>query len=312
MNVSILIITRNRSADLAKTLESLRGVQVPAELKVELIVVDNGSTDGTWNLVQNFDAGTLPLRAVAEPRPGQTKGRNRGMAEAAGEVILFTDDDVRPPANWISGMSDPIFSGKAEAVCGGVELAPHLLRPWMTPTHRSWLAATDWLERGKPTSMVGANMAFSRKVMEKVPAFDEELGPGASGFGDDGLFSSQVIEAGFPIFDAMDVCIEHHPDPNRLDRASWIKAAEGRGRSQAYRGHHWEHWGCRMGALKVMKAQWNLSKWRKQHAALMTPEGCSLEELDLVFQLEMVRSHLKESKRVRNYDKRGLVKLRSL
>lgn len=66
-----------------------------------------------------------------------------------------------------------------------------------------------------------------------------------------------------------------------------------------------------MGALKVMKAQWNLAKWRKQNAALMTPEGCSLEELDLVFQLEMVRSHLKESKRPRNYDKRGLVKLRS-
>lgn len=310
MKVSTIIVTKNRAADLAGTLAAMRRVHVPDFLEAELIVVDNGSSDETPEVVRSGDAGMLPLRHVCEPDGGQTVGRNRGMAESTGDIILFTDDDVRPPADWIVRMCEPVIQGKGDAVSGGVTLAPHLVRPWMTSVHRSWLAATDWLEKEAPRSMVGANMAFARRVLDKVPGFDPELGPGASGFGDDALFASQLLAAGFRIVDGMDVSIEHHFDASRLTRASWLGAAEKRGRSHAYRGHHWEHWGCRFGNLKILRAQARLAAWRARNKDKFHDEGCEREELDLVFDLALVRGHLEESGRERNYDRHGLVKLR--
>lgn len=310
MKCSILIVTRNRAADLAETLRAMCVVHVPEGLDAELLVVDNGSTDETADVVANHVAGDIPVRYTCEPRPGQTMGRNRGLAETSGEMILFTDDDVRPPVDWLLGMCESITDGRGDAVSGGVHLAPHLVRPWMTPVHRSWLADTGWLGRDAPQSMVGANMAFSRKVLEKVPGFDPELGPGASGFGDDTLLASQFVEAGYRIYDALDVSIEHHFEPSRLERDSWLGAAEKRGVSHAYRGHHWEHWGCRFGQLKVLRAKAKLAAWRSRNSSLMSEEeGCSCEELDLVFDLALVRGHLKESRRKPNYERHGLVKI---
>ncbi len=309
MKASILIVTKNRAADLLQTLRSLRLVHVPDSFGVELIVVDNGSTDDTAAVVKATTFEHLPLRCVHEPHGGQTFGRNRGLAESSGDVILFTDDDIRPSAEWLVAMCEPILQGKADAVSGGVSLAPHLLRPWMTPVHRSWLAATDWLDRGNPQSMVGANMAFARRVLDKVPGFDPELGPGALGFGDDGLFASQLLAADYKIHDKLDVGIEHHFDASRLTRESWLKAAEMRGNSHAYLGHHWEHWGCRFGRVKVLRAKARLAAWRSHNGDMLLTEGCELEEMDLVFELALARAHLKESARARNYERHGLAKL---
>ena len=104
MNASILIVTRNRASDLAQTLRAMRLVHIPDCLKVELIVIDNGSTDDTCEVVKTCDTGKLPLRYIHEPQVGQSVGRNRGMAESTGDVILFTDDDVRPPPEWVGKM----------------------------------------------------------------------------------------------------------------------------------------------------------------------------------------------------------------
>ena len=310
MKCSIIIVTRNRAVDLAETLEAMRVAHVPDGMKVELVVIDNGSTDNTRDVVGTSDCGEIEVRYFVEQKPGKCRGLNLGLAESGGDILLFTDDDVRPSVDWIAGMCEPIIDGRGDAVSGGVHLAPHLVRPWMTPVHRSWLADTGWLERDAPQSMVGANMAFSRKVLEKVPGFDPELGPGASGFGDDALLASQFVEAGYKIYDALDVSIDHHFEPTRLERDCWLGAAEKRGVSHAYRGHHWEHWGCRFGQLKVLRAKAKLAAWRSRNSSLMSEEeGCSCEELDLVFDLALVRGHLKESRRKRNYERHGLVKI---
>ena len=156
--------------------------------------------------------------------------------------------------------------------------------------------------------MVGANMAFSRAVLEKVGGFDPELGPGALGFGDDSLFASQILKAGFRVHNGTDVVLEHHFEESRLMREAWLDAAERRGRSHAYRGHHWEHWNCRFSLLKEMLATRRLDRWRSENAEKIRPEGCEGEELDLVFNLALVRAHVRESQRSRNYDKHGLTK----
>lgn len=310
MKVSVIIVTRDRANDLRETLASIKGVRVPAGMEAELLVVDNGSTDETPEVVKNCDPGGFRLVYLTEPRKGKSHGLNLGIERAAGEILLFTDDDVRMPADWIEGMCAPILDGDAKVVAGGMRLAPHLLRPWMTSSHRSWLAASEWLTPGAPESLVGANMAVSREVFQKVPGFDPELGGGGLGFCEDGLFAGQLLAAGYRIAGRLDVCLEHHLDPSRLTRRAWLAAAENRGRSHAYRGHHWEHWPCRFGLLKVPLAKARLAWWRARNRDKIRDEGCEMEELDLVFRLGVAAGHLLESKRPRNYERHGLRRIR--
>lgn len=309
MNVSILLVTRNRAEDLRQTLGAMTCVEVPEGMEVELLVVDNGSGDHTAEVVKSATGLAFPVRYILETREGKSNGLNRGLAESKGDVIVFTDDDVRPPADWVTGMYAPISNGLADVVAGGVKLAPSLDRPWMTSTHRSWLAATEWLDTDAAESLVGANMAISREVLKKVPGFDPELGGGGLGFCEDGLFASQLKAAGFRFAKRLDVCIEHHPDPSRLSRESWLAAAEKRGISYAYRGHHWEHWGCRFGRTRYLKASLELFAWRLKNSGRIREEGCDEIEMDLVYKRAMVLGHVAEHRKPRKYERHGLVKL---
>ena len=160
----------------------MAGVCAANPMLTELIVVDNASTDDTAETVKSCRLPNMTTRLVYEPRRGQCYARNTGIAVARGEVVLFTDDDIRFPDNWIAGMSEPILSGRADAVVGGVRIAPHLERCWMESTHRTWLAGTQDINPKQPERMVGASMAFARQVLDKVPQFDTELGPGRLAF----------------------------------------------------------------------------------------------------------------------------------
>lgn len=310
MKVSIIIVTRNRAADLAQTLAAMRCVRVPDGLTAELLVVDNGSTDTTAEAVNSARLDKVTVGYLREERAGLSRGRNRGLAETSGEIVVFTDDDIRFPAEWLAAMTAPIAAGTAKAVCGGVQIAPHLLKPWMRLIHRSWLASTEWLDPRDPTSMIGANMAFSREVLGKVPGFDIELGAGALGTSEETLFAAQLRQAGYQIFSRLDVCVEHHFQPSRLHRDSWVDAAAKQGASLAYRGHHWEHWGCRIGRLRRLIAARNLAQWREHHLPQMEAEGCHEQELMLLVEMATVCAHLEERRRPRNYERHGLSRIR--
>lgn len=308
MKASIVIVTRNRAEQLRATLDSLNQVAVPEGVDCELLLIDNGSDDHSADVMRSFDGKGIVVRQIFEEKRGKSSGMNRAFGEARGEIILSVDDDVRFPPDWIERMIEPIADGHADAVAGGVVLAPELVREWMTPMHRSWLADTLWLERRVPRSYVGANMAIARHVLERVPGYDTELGPGGYGYCDDVLFSTQLRHAGYRIADRLDVCVVHHPDEHRLTRCSWLDAAWSRGLSQAYVGHHWEHWGCRLGWLKLARAKARLKLWRMTHPRWVDADGCDQDEMRLVFELATVAGHLNESKRRRNYEKNGLIR----
>ena len=240
-NVSIVICTRNRAESLRQTLESIARVEKPKYLSVELIVVDNGSTDATASVARDINLPGLPVRYVLESRPGLSFARNAGIATAAGDFILFCDDDVRPSSTWLAGMCAKLLSGKAEAVAGGITIAPALVRPWMTLYLRAVLASTESLDPDSPGRLIGANMAVSRGVFSRIPLFDSELGAGALGYGEETLFASQLLAAGFRIAGALNADVEHHFDPSRLSRRALLSAADKSGRSEAYKAWHWSH-----------------------------------------------------------------------
>ena len=94
--ISIIIPVWNGERRIVQTLEAIKAQTVKRN-HFEVIVIDNGSTDGTANAVRSFDFVTL----LSEPIPGSYRSRNRGLAVARGKYVLFTDGDCVPAANWI-------------------------------------------------------------------------------------------------------------------------------------------------------------------------------------------------------------------
>jgi GT2 family glycosyltransferase len=232
------------------------------------------------------------------------------LAEARGRIIVFTDDDVVPPRDWLVKLCAPLLRGEADVVAGGVRLASHLRRAWMTPGQRAWLADTEFLGAGTPGRIVSANMAIARSVLKKVPEFDPELGPGALGYGEDTLFSQQLKLTGCRVVGVLDPAVEHHFPESRLERQSWLEAARKMGRTDAYLAHHWEH------------AQWSRPRWLLLKAVLRfavcrassrhgTPPAAdpALPRLaDATRHLHACLHYLRERRKPRHYTQRGSVK----
>ncbi|HEY3755760.1 MAG TPA: glycosyltransferase [Opitutaceae bacterium] len=257
--VSVIICTRGRPDDLALTLQSLRGVAVPPEVRAELVVVENSADRQAETVVAGFRHPDLTVRYLSEPTAGKPHALNRAVRETQSDVLLFTDDDVRFPPDWIAGVCGPILRGEADGVAGGVRLAPHLLRPWMGRLHRAWLASTaDYLTAPNPSEMCGANMAVSRRAIEAAGPYNIELGPGRGNM-EETVLSWQIRQRGFKIAAALDVQVEHHFSPGRLRYEHWVKVATENGRSKAYLLHHWHHRRAALPALRQIYFRFKLA-----------------------------------------------------
>ncbi len=131
--VSVVVCTRNRAASLDALLDTASRLRIPARTAWEVIIVDNGSTDETAEVVRRH-AGQLPIRRVEEPRIGLSHARNRGIAEARGRYLCWTDDDVRLDPDWLAGYVAAFDRHPDAAVFGGPIL------PQVEPPTPSWFA----------------------------------------------------------------------------------------------------------------------------------------------------------------------------
>lgn len=243
---SIIICTRNRAESLTETLKSIAQLALPADGSVELMIVDNGSTDHTRAVVDRFDHAGFTVSYLVENKPGVANARTTALQRARGDILLWTDDDVRVPRDWIQGMARPILEDGAMLVAGGVDPAPHLAeRLGQRPlsAFRGWFACTDHIDPDKPNGVVGANMAMHKDAKSFVPAFDPELGPGApkTGFAEEVLFARQLADQNQQVVTALDVRVTHHFDESRLTPDAVLETARKMGNSHAYVFHHWNN-----------------------------------------------------------------------
>lgn len=276
--ISILIATFNRAADLRQTLASFESVAVPPGWDVELLVIDNASTDSTAEVVSTCKLPNMTLRYRHEPIPGKSGALNGALAEIDSEIVLLTDDDVRVPENWVVEMASPLLANEADAVAGSISIAPHLLRGWMTLAHRKSMA--EFVPAaGLAQDMVGANMGFKTNVATKIGGFALELGGGSLGNGEDSLFYWQAKQAGFRVLGLPKVIVEHHFQASRLKRENWIKGAACRGRSQAVMNYRWlKHSGCSP-VWKVWQYWVCVQCWRALNATALFNTPCHGLEL---------------------------------
>jgi glycosyltransferase involved in cell wall biosynthesis len=139
LSISIVVCTRNRAEQLRRMLTTALALNVPDGLQWELVVVDNGSKDGTAAVVEAH-AARLPLRSVFEPLAGLSHARNRGVEEARGDFICWTDDDVLLDPAWLASYWDAIRRHPEAAVFGG-RILPCLelpLVPWFERHLGQW------------------------------------------------------------------------------------------------------------------------------------------------------------------------------
>lgn len=117
-DLTVLMPTFNRASVLRTTLEALRHVRV-GDLSVEIVVIDNGSSDETQAVLREFSS-QLPLRQIYEPKPGKCNALNRALRESTlGDIVLFTDDDVTPDPSWFEAVVATCQRWPQHAVFGG-------------------------------------------------------------------------------------------------------------------------------------------------------------------------------------------------
>jgi len=191
--ISICICTYNRSESLWRTLDSLAKQDDIDSGALEVLIVDNNCTDGTANVVEAFRE-KLPIRRVTEHRQGLSHARNRAVADFRGEVLLFTDDDIRFGPGWLTAYRDAIRRFPDTDYFGG-----RILPDWGQRKPR-WIGdeplplidgVLGWFDHGAETRLVwpteeppfGASFAVRRRLFEKTGLFRIDLGTGGMGLG---------------------------------------------------------------------------------------------------------------------------------
>lgn len=207
MNVSVVVCTLNRAALLPRLLQRLRPELGQDD---EVIVVDNGSTDDTGEVVARAAAGSpkLAIRYVAEPEQGLSHARNCGILEAKGEIVAFLDDDALPQPGWLAAHRRHYEQdARVGAVGGPIELLFEAERPsWLTGSFEQLLGRYDLggeakvyggLEGSHTPS--GGNMSFRRSALAEVGPFDVELGRSGDDFlaGEEYDLAHRLFRAGW-------------------------------------------------------------------------------------------------------------------
>jgi glycosyltransferase involved in cell wall biosynthesis len=179
MDLSIVIASHNRSQSLLDFLQQLSHQEVPNGVNWEVLIIDNGSSDGTRAMVAPFiEKDPKRFRYLFEKRPCKSIALNAGIREAAGEVLVFTDDDCVPAPCWLASLAQEFSSDPTVAVVGGrVELFNDQHRPVSirTSPHKTTISTIDDLF----SLFIGCNMAIHRRVFSSIVNFDPLLGPGA-------------------------------------------------------------------------------------------------------------------------------------
>ncbi|MBB2958520.1 glycosyltransferase family 2 protein [Pseudoclavibacter helvolus] len=186
IDVSVVIPVLNGMPELEHQLDALAAQQTSAAW--EVIVVDNGSTDGTKVHVESrvSDFPVLLRLVDASSRKGISHARNTGVAQAAGNKIGFCDADDRVGPTWIAGIVKALDLHEASG--GPLRLLADPFDP-----SAAELPYSSYTETSRGGQVTGCNMAVRRTVLEAVGGFDEDLPPYG---GEDLEFAIRLHQAG--------------------------------------------------------------------------------------------------------------------
>jgi glycosyltransferase involved in cell wall biosynthesis len=144
------------------------------EERREILVVDNGSTDRTAEIVKEF-----PVRYVLEGRRGIPYARNRGIEESRGEIIAFTDSDCVASRRWLSELVQGFIDGKTGAIEGETVDYPPVTPVESYMARRRTKSKKFRLKSPLSPYINTVNVAFRREVFDKIGMFDTQFKGGS-------------------------------------------------------------------------------------------------------------------------------------
>lgn len=183
MKCSLIICSRNRARSLENTLHRVLEQQYGPGL--EIVLVDNGSTDDTQAVIEAFTENSPhPVKSILEPELGLSHARNTGVRIASGDIVVFIDDDAYPcNCDWIEKLAEP-YSRDEVAAAGG-----DILPVWPGEGQPDWLHTSllpclgIMVDRQAITAPVsypnypwGANVSFRKNLLERYGGFRPDLG----------------------------------------------------------------------------------------------------------------------------------------
>jgi glycosyltransferase involved in cell wall biosynthesis len=219
-DVSIVVPTFNRADRVVRLIANLLD-QDAEGIAFEVLIVDNGSSDGTAALVRGIAERDVRIAYVHEPIRGASHARNAGVARAKGDIVAFLDDDVVPARDWVRAMKRTFDAHpKVDCVGGRVEGAwPPSVPRWVTPQHVAPLAlqidrTREFDANHASACLITANFACRRRVFGEVggfsPAFMRD---------EDREFNLRLWQAGKRGLYADDVRVTADIDPARLTKS---------------------------------------------------------------------------------------------
>jgi glycosyltransferase involved in cell wall biosynthesis len=173
--ISIVVPVKNSAETIEELLKSLLRLDYNWE-RLEILIVDGRSTDGTREIVERY-----PVRLLEEEGRGLNAARNTGVRHSKGEIIAFTDGDCIVPPDWVRGIAEN-FRDPSVAFVGGLVEGYHkdnFLSVYMDETF--FHAVPNFSTRSETTDLrilrfpAGCNMAFRRHALEKINLFDERI-----------------------------------------------------------------------------------------------------------------------------------------
>jgi glycosyltransferase involved in cell wall biosynthesis len=202
--VTVVIPTLNEEAVIARCLDSLREMQYPREA-FEVIVVDNGSTDRTLDIVRSYSTA-LNLRILSQTNGHISALRNLGAAAARGKMLAFLDADCLAPESWLSEGTALLASDDC-GVIGGFYLIPEN-SSWVA---RAWYGDEAISKKGKTAYVPSGNLLVDRSDFVRIGGFDETLETN-----EDFEFCQRANQAGLAVWAFPEIGVIHLGTPQTL------------------------------------------------------------------------------------------------
>ncbi len=206
--LTIAVCTYNRAALLPRALDSISN-QTANRRDLEILVVDNGSTDQTRELVAAVQSEDSGVRYVVEPKAGIAHARNRAMREARGEYLAFLDDDAWADRGWIENLLHAIESVRPipECVVGPVSLVWEGNRPdWFPARFESLLCSYDMGDAphflGAGGYLLTTNSLFHRETLLRLGGMRTDLGHRRNALigGEDNDIFNRFLASGYRVY----------------------------------------------------------------------------------------------------------------
>lgn len=227
MTFTIAVCTRNRATLLARTLVALQS-QIDDHPAIELLVVDNGSTDNTAQIVRELAHERSNIRYILESKLGIAEARNRAAQEGQGIWLIYVDDDAVPLPGWFEAMQNAIQARRPVCVIGKVDLEWEDERArWFPPKYETLLSRYDlgeighFVERGG--YLLTTNAAFDRAQLLALGSFRTDLGHRGKNLlgGEDNDMFNRLIDASCRIWYEPEAVVMHWVPRERQTRR-WL------------------------------------------------------------------------------------------